>query len=173
MKKVFILLVFILSLLFISACSTEDITSSNDKETICNLPYIRFETGCCLDNDNNSICDSDETNLETTNSIPVENQEDIFEAYWKCTENCDVGFSIKDFEDRGNNQVYILLVYEGDGHGSCYLGGPVNMDTTIFIEPGDYEEFVIEFEQDYSIWCTGYDPSEKQIFRFYNYDAES
>lgn len=50
MKKSSILLVLIL--LFFTSCKMDRIE--------CNEPYMRFETGCCLDENENKICDSDE-----------------------------------------------------------------------------------------------------------------
>ncbi|MFH0713812.1 MAG: LamG-like jellyroll fold domain-containing protein [Candidatus Micrarchaeota archaeon] len=35
---------------------------------ICNPPYIRFNTNCCLDSNNNSICDKDEKATSSTQS---------------------------------------------------------------------------------------------------------
>jgi len=40
------------------------ITGKAVEEIICNSPYIRYEKGCCLDSNNNSICDNDEFPLE-------------------------------------------------------------------------------------------------------------
>lgn len=39
----------------------EAISSINESKIVCNPPYIRHAEDCCLDVDNNSICDSDET----------------------------------------------------------------------------------------------------------------
>jgi len=36
------------------------ITGRATEEVVCNPPYIRYEKGCCLDSNNNSICDRDE-----------------------------------------------------------------------------------------------------------------
>ena len=40
------------------------ITGKAIEEVICNSPYIRYEKGCCLDFNNNSICDVDEEKQE-------------------------------------------------------------------------------------------------------------
>jgi thiol-disulfide isomerase/thioredoxin len=95
MKKTFysIILICILAL-FISGCSEEqeralreryepeirDIISESVRESlntsgdtiVCNPPYIRFESGCCLDLNGNGICDKDEIDLECKPS-------------WECT----------------------------------------------------------------------------------------
>ena len=36
-------------------------TSPRTPDLVCNPPYIRFESGCCLDENGNRICDRDET----------------------------------------------------------------------------------------------------------------
>lgn len=52
-----ILIIVVLGVLFISY--------SNSK-VVCDDPYIRFEAGCCIDINANSICDSDEGEITTT-----------------------------------------------------------------------------------------------------------
>jgi len=62
MKKILLLLT--ISLFLITGCINQ---------TICNPPYINFEQGCCLDNNKNNICDSDENLIpETQEEIPEE-----------------------------------------------------------------------------------------------------
>jgi len=48
-----ILVLAIIGIIFISGCIQQ--------EVICNPPYIKVGTSCCLDQNNNSICDKDET----------------------------------------------------------------------------------------------------------------
>ncbi len=65
MKKLLIIL-FLLSLLFISSCAKEVIKESS----FCKKPYFEFRKGeCCLDNNDNSICDSDEVKEEPKEEI--------------------------------------------------------------------------------------------------------
>lgn len=70
MNKFFSFLTLMVSILIIlSGCSNvnlaevsdEDLERISDKAVVCNEPYIRFGTSCCLDNNNNSICDEDES----------------------------------------------------------------------------------------------------------------
>lgn len=49
----YFLIFFVISLFFIAGCT--------DQKVVCNKPYILVGTGCCLDKDNNNICDKDET----------------------------------------------------------------------------------------------------------------
>ena len=59
----------IFSVIFVSGCTQQEI--------VCNKPYIRVGADCCLDKDDNSICDKDETPEEpeitgsTTQQITV------------------------------------------------------------------------------------------------------
>jgi len=59
----FILLVFF-SLLIGCSNDIENVTDSN--KIVCNPPYIQVGTSCCLDQNNNSICDSDEKSESIT-----------------------------------------------------------------------------------------------------------
>lgn len=59
--------VFLAMVLLVSACtqnvSQADIQNASKGLIICNPPYIRVGAECCLDRDNNSICDRDESPL--------------------------------------------------------------------------------------------------------------
>ena len=88
MKKTFSLYILIASLLFLTGCagvnlsetsedeiinqisekvSEEDLEKITDAVIACDAPYIRHGAGCCLDENENSICDSDESIDEETN----------------------------------------------------------------------------------------------------------
>lgn len=61
MKKSFVLAIFLVALIFIISCTQEKV--------ICNKPYIKIGTDCCLDKDDNKICDKDESQqIQTTES---------------------------------------------------------------------------------------------------------
>lgn len=63
-------IVLVCLLIFLTACqgvdinsmSDEDLQRVSDKLVTCNKPYIRFASTCCLDKNDNSICDKDENN---------------------------------------------------------------------------------------------------------------
>ena len=69
MKKSIGTVSVIICILFLVGCNGIDISSLSDKDLerisnkaiVCNDPYIRVGTECCLDKDSNSICDVDET----------------------------------------------------------------------------------------------------------------
>ena len=78
-KKGFLSLVLFIAILM-SACEKIDLSKLSDKDlqrvskelVVCNSPYMRHGTDCCLDKDDNSICDSDEeksTKVETPSGL--------------------------------------------------------------------------------------------------------
>jgi len=63
MRKLIFLFIVFVSIL-VTACS--EISNSKSSEGIvCDSPYIRFEEGCCLDNNDNKICDEDDIEEES------------------------------------------------------------------------------------------------------------
>lgn len=76
MKKIWIIGVLIIVVLFINACKNVDISKVSDddlerlseKANVCPEKYISFGTSCCLDQNANGICDRDET---TEEEVPI------------------------------------------------------------------------------------------------------
>lgn len=69
MNKKYSIVLALISMLFLSACAGVDLSNidlSNvseddvNKIIVCNDPYIRHGTSCCLDQNKNNICDNDE-----------------------------------------------------------------------------------------------------------------
>ena len=56
----------------VSQISDEDLSRITKQVIICDEPYIRFETGCCLDEDKDNICDTDERVSDTGESVSQE-----------------------------------------------------------------------------------------------------
>ena len=48
-----------IAILFLAGCAVEEI--EKPATVVCNAPYIRHADDCCLDQNNNKICDEDET----------------------------------------------------------------------------------------------------------------
>jgi len=63
MKKLISLLSVLVVLVLITACSGPRI--------VCNKPYIRVGTECCLDYNNNAVCDKDESLIKNIESTDV------------------------------------------------------------------------------------------------------
>ena len=62
-----ILILAVVIVIFISGCIKQEVS--------CNPPYIKLGTSCCLDQNNNSICDKDETiPLQTQQSTTITNR---------------------------------------------------------------------------------------------------
>jgi hypothetical protein len=104
MNKVLMGIILLSVCLFLSGCSgfnvnslsDRDLQRISDKAVVCNAPYIRFGASCCIDQNNNSICDTDESATSTT---PVEGV--------KCINECS--------EDLCLNGEYIACQTKSDG----------------------------------------------------------
>lgn len=74
MVKKYFFITIILTLFLLAGCSNVDLSEVSDedleriseKAVVCNEPYIRVGVECCLDKDNNNICDRDEELVEST-----------------------------------------------------------------------------------------------------------
>ena len=85
MNKSIILVFFVVLIMLIAGCenidvsklSDEDLERISEKAVVCNNPYMRIGTECCLDRNGNSICDRDEAK-ETQLS-----ETEVVEAYLK------------------------------------------------------------------------------------------
>lgn len=74
MKNAWLFGLLLLSVVLITACENVDVSKLSDqdlqriteKAIVCNSPYIRFGTSCCLDKNNNTVCDNDEKDKNTT-----------------------------------------------------------------------------------------------------------
>lgn len=117
MKKAILFIIF-LFLIIITACkqidisklSDEDLERISEKVIVCNSPYIRHATDCCLDQNNNKICDEDEKETKIslekieTKSSPKEEKyngcsDDLLENYPLLDDE-----TIKRFNDCNNRE---------------------------------------------------------------------
>ena len=89
MAKRFSLLLIII-IIFVVGCqgidlsqvSDEDLERISEKAVICNDPYIRVGTSCCLDKNSNEVCDDDESQIiEEDNSC---NTDSDCDQWWTC-----------------------------------------------------------------------------------------
>ncbi|MBM3200031.1 hypothetical protein FJZ53_03760 [Candidatus Woesearchaeota archaeon] len=86
MNKWLIALLFIVTLLLVG-CKIPTGNAVLEKESLCNKPYFEFMKGqCCLDSNNNQICDKDEIIIqseekkEETQNVQTESNK--IEYYW-------------------------------------------------------------------------------------------
>jgi len=76
--------VFLSSLIFtfllVSGCSELDLIQVSEEDVNklikCDAPYIRHASGCCLDIDENSICDDDEISGDDNECVDDEDESD-------------------------------------------------------------------------------------------------
>ena len=93
MKKIIILLAFIV-ILILSGCNSQSQTVT------CNKPYILVGNSCCLDKNDNKICDNDEKEASTT-APPSE---------YKPNKICKIpGFYCLDYSVDSDNVLRIFL----------------------------------------------------------------
>ena len=92
MRNLYFIFIVIILTLFITGCSNlskVDLSNFSEEDVnkviACNPPYMRFATGCCLDANNNKVCDNDETKNQSNFNIK------------KILENSEIQSSSKDF----------------------------------------------------------------------------
>ena len=107
----FLGLVLILVLL-LSGCTS--------KEVVCNKPYILVGTDCCLDQNDNFICDSDEESklvVEQTNkavSRPEQTEEFLGKLYTQCLNELDLLY------ETYNSSMYKFIAICDGGVDFCF-----------------------------------------------------
>lgn len=82
-----ILLILFVGILLISGCTNstetnnsnnESVSNTSEEESLCSPPYIEYKKGeCCLDKDNNSICDKDEEDKEEKEETDQEQNQSV------------------------------------------------------------------------------------------------
>lgn len=83
----YLAILFFFSIVFISGCEGVDISKLSDedlgriaeKAIVCNEPYIRFGSSCCLDENSNGICDKDEGKSQESIEVVENPKEDVVE----------------------------------------------------------------------------------------------
>jgi hypothetical protein len=112
-NMIYILLV----LLFLTGCagidvskvSDEDLERISDKVIVCESPYLRVGTGCCLDVNSNNICDSDEShNLDdssTEDNLDSDIKEDEVESSDEVETETDEHKEVEENENSGFEKI--------------------------------------------------------------------
>jgi hypothetical protein len=113
-----IMVLMLLGMIILSGCSEIDLSGVSDedlerisnKAIVCEEPYMRFGTGCCLDTNNNNICDNDENEVKETQELQENNNPIATET--KATEEIEEEIST---ELNGNMDILHLYPQEGAG----------------------------------------------------------
>lgn len=88
--KLPLMILLLAGILLLSACENLDLSKVSQEDAakianatiVCNKPYIRFGSSCCLDQNENSVCDKDEGG-ETSGSECIEDKCDGV-IYYQC-----------------------------------------------------------------------------------------
>ena len=86
------------SLIFGILISIILISGAGCEKSKCNSPYFEYETGkCCLDKNDNKICDNDEKDYQPVQAITVEDCTDnsYFDCTWSYITKEEVQFNLK------------------------------------------------------------------------------
>lgn len=89
-----ILFGFLILAIFISGCGNQEAIIGNavkeNGEFFCKSPYIEYQKGaCCLDSNNNGVCDEDDVKAKEVNEVTAEEAKEIVpeECPFECPEN--------------------------------------------------------------------------------------
>lgn len=133
-------------MIFILGCN------NNSNQTICNSPYIQIGNECCLDKDNNKICDQDEVDKQSASKETVPSSNGIIEVV--CPK--EVGFATG--ED-SSKDVNFTVNYVGLGRSAFYVsticdGQYVSIVPHQFvIGEGEYINVKVRLNVDYNNVC--------------------
>jgi hypothetical protein len=125
MKKI-ILMALLLFVLIIMGCDKIDLSKVSDKDLerisdkliVCDKPYIRHADACCLDQNEDKICDDDQklTKDKSDNEDKKDNSKDKeknnkqnSDSGDKCTINSDSGLICDKFTITPNQEITLLL----------------------------------------------------------------
>ena len=68
-----LLAILLIVIVFVSGCTSQTPSNTQPQQVTCNKPYILVGTSCCLDQNDNSVCDKDEqTEQEETTTTQQE-----------------------------------------------------------------------------------------------------
>ena len=97
MKKIIVFSLLIVSMLIAMGCEGIDVSQLSDEDLariaeqaiVCNEPYMRFETGCCLDQNSDGICDTGEVVIPENSDTCVPH-ECVYQAYAGGVKECGI-----------------------------------------------------------------------------------
>jgi len=120
----------VLIIVIISGCNT----SQQTQQPVCNRPYILVGTSCCLDQNNNAVCDTDESNrIETATTAKKITTDDLISFVEKTIQSTFP-------ESRGAfYRVSDDLETERSRGGGCFTGFPQTCESWIY--PSDSTSF--------------------------------
>ena len=118
-----ILIVLVISLVFVSGFNG----CKQQPTAVCNKPYILVGTDCCLDQNDNGICDSDETPKIYYNPSDIESARQVCSSF--CANNDANSFCVYKFSIRRQGSTETGAFYcdsdliNGKEEDSCKAAG--------------------------------------------------
>lgn len=144
--------------------------TENIQEIVCNSPYIRVGTDCCLDKNNNKICDKED--VET-----IKNSDNIVSNIEYSVPTPSLKLTIDSINYNKANGL-LEVTYKSDSNAPAYFKGTFTLISggdrnrvgdvgSVFIAPGDYKTIL------YSIKLTNTDNIQAEIYTLYGESSES
>ena len=141
-----ILLILLLSFLFLAGCAIEETTKP--ATVVCNAPYIRHADDCCLDQNSNKICDSDESTAEPVQEPATKEELAEVLSESRTVQSCEINADLEcvsakinesgiEIEIKNNLQNKILFHRIG-------FGGTCTKPFEIFIESGEAKKLFMD-----------------------------
>lgn len=97
MKKVVLLILIVLAFALAASCVQSEFsvqkedsmqTAQNKESSVCSPPYIKISSGCCLDSNNNGVCDSDDAPESVSEiqkpEVPAQPNKEIEKSAGEC-----------------------------------------------------------------------------------------
>src|SRR3989344_5738625 len=148
-----LLAILLIVIVFVSGCTSQTPSNTQPQQVTCNKPYILVGTSCCLDQNDNSICDSDEPEPKPTPL--VEEPQEIGQTFTINDLQADIGnvlgktvFLTKDTE-LDHVSIYSSKILKakllGTYNAAPYYK-PVTLKPEIVIEITDPEYYLTDLE---------------------------
>ncbi len=142
------LIIIILSIVLLLAACSEKVLQPN--QPVCNKPYLLVGAECCLDKDDNSICDRDESAIvQPDDKIPVPKklppEQRCSEMTFHIVNVCSVGPVVKYRIQIGNVPIESFNMHVSTNGGdqvaeiintTVVLGGDANTELQGQVRPG-------------------------------------
>lgn len=154
MRLIYIVAISFLVLILINACTQ----GTTQEEIVCNPPYIQVGTSCCLDGNNNQICDTDEKPIEKdAKDIEKLTREDLMFEVEKIINfhqpEIEGTFTKgRDYKDKCGHSLFINFV-DTEKYGVCtQYAYPEDWNQGLRVEIVEFEAPVPSFEDYFSGW---------------------
>ena len=116
--------------------SQENLQNGSNTSVVCNQPYIRVGDSCCLDKNNNSVCDDDEVNKSSQEETNTTTKEDINKSIENNNKNTTENLGENESKIHNKTQKdksafeSCIVTYEHSDNGSVVLEQYTNKNIT-------------------------------------------